>query len=666
MSLFQKHENIFSNEDIEYILNLSEVKNTKKEIDNKNKGSVYFTIDLTPSIKNLLKEKFNLDFSKKNKIPMRWIKGDISPHIDVGTNNFKKTHLIYLNDNPGKFVIDGNSYPITKGSGYVFDEGISHETIETGSEPRLLLGPMSEEGFAVGAATTIYADGQTEVIYFKYFTGPSLFGTYYKINDGTYYGPSLPVTIINTNTSYTLKVLFENDLLFGSDNWYFKCGSENIQFGSESLNSDGSRPIITIDSAFNYPGLIQNGTGSSGFSNNDAFNNIYVYNLKVTTSGGSTLINDAGWIGQAYYGAFKTNNYFINCSSDGPIIDAGGGIVGGYSADASIGISSMYIIGCSSSGNTGQYSGGIIGFNAGKDGGNVTCEYCWSEGNIGPDAGGIFGFYPGNGEGHTYANYCYSTGNIGTRAGGIFGAYAGENIGRNYATGCYSRGNIDTDGGGIYGNNAATGSGTCSATNCYSNGNITTPGNGIFGTTLGSYIESNCYSSNGSWSTSSANLNLAGVPSSVIGSVWVATVTNQPYELLNMGYSPYSLTNIVSQDLKRTYNSTIKQGQSSSSAIVSGLSYEILDKSGGVPSSYSSININSSTGVISSTSSTKPGTYTLYIRNTGSYNITRFVLKITKQSSKKNKKVHVFFNNTKGTTTIINNNCKQNTFYWCS
>ncbi len=655
MVLLNKYENLFSNDEIEYILNLSEVEKAKKEIDNKNKGSIYFTIDLTPSIKNSLKEKFNLDFSKKNKIPMRWIKGDILPHKDVGINNFKKTHLIYLNDNPGKLVIEGNSYPITKNSGYIFDEGISHETIDTGSEPRLLLGPMSEEGIAVGAATTIIADGQTEIVYLKDF---GLGDIQYKINNGSFNIISAPLTIINTNSSYTLKVLFENDFVIYYS-WYIICGSENIQFGSESLNLDGSRPTITIDNVNFYPGFIQNGTNSL-----NGLNKIYVYNLRILTSGTTTLNPEGGWIGQSYFGKHANNNYIVNCSSYGTIQDTSGGILGAYSGESGV----LKIIGCSSYGSINTYSGGIIGINAGANAGNVSCDYCWSEGNIGQYSGGIYGYFPGNSEGFTYANNCYSLGNIGLSAGGIFGANAGENIGRNYAIDCYSRGNIDSDGGGIYGINAGSGGGTVSAYNCYSNGIITTPGNGIYGTNNISGIETNCYSSNGSWNTSTANSNLIGVPTSVVGSKWVATVLNQPYELLNMGYTPYSIYNILtfpSPNLKISYNLSLKKGQSSSAAIVSGLSYNILEKSGGKSSSYGTITIDSSTGVISTTSNTKPGLYTLYIRNTGSYNITKFNL-IIKKKKKKNNKVRIFFNNTKGTTTIINKNCKQNSFYWCS
>jgi len=652
------YSHIFTEEEINYLCNLPEVLEAKKKLDSKQK-IIYFHISLSESMKQKIKENIQLDLFHIDSIPMRWIQGDTKPHIDRGISSFKKTYLIYLNDNPGQFIIDGNSYTMNKGNGYVFDEGLSHETIGTGLEPRLLLGPMSEFGLGVGAGSVIFADGQTETIYFKYFTGPSIFGTQYKINNGSYNNLSLPVTIVNTNTSYTLKVLFENNIVIDSNIWYMICGSHNIQFGSESLNSDGSRPILTVDTVLNYPGFINNGSNSA-----EGFDNIKIYNLQITTSGGSTLQSDGGWFGQSYFGRLKINNYIINCSSDGPIIDAGGGIIGGYAGEAG----TLYIFGCSSSGNTGQYSGGIIGFYAGQNAGSITCEYCWSEGSIGIDSGGIIGYYPGYSGGFTYANYCYSLGYIGTNAGGIYGAYAGENIARNYATGCYSTGNINTDGGGIFGSNAGVGGGTVSAINCYSNGVITTTGNGIYGTNNISGTETNCYSSNGSWNSTTANLNLTGVPTSVVGTTWVSTVTNQPYELVNMGYTPYTVTNILTTttpQLKKSYQSSLKQNQNTISGIISGLSYEILQKSGGNSSSYNTITINSTTGVISTTSSTKPGTYTLYIRNTGSYYITQYTLIVQKKNQKNKKKVHVFYDNVNGTTLVVNQKCKKKLVYWC-
>lgn len=135
---------------------LEEVQAAKRKIDaKKSEGpdSVYFTVKITDTIKSVLKESFGLELSSAT-VPMRWIKGDIAPHVDVGSATFDTTHLLYLTDSPGELVLGGRAYPIKKGTAYTFPESICHETINTGLEPRLLLGPMSEQGFAVGAEPT--------------------------------------------------------------------------------------------------------------------------------------------------------------------------------------------------------------------------------------------------------------------------------------------------------------------------------------------------------------------------------------------------------------------------------------------------------------------------------------------------------------------------------
>lgn len=53
--------------------------------------------------------------------------------------------------------MDGVAYPIERGTGYIFLEGLRHETQGTEDVPRLLIGPMSEQGKVVGPfATVIY------------------------------------------------------------------------------------------------------------------------------------------------------------------------------------------------------------------------------------------------------------------------------------------------------------------------------------------------------------------------------------------------------------------------------------------------------------------------------------------------------------------------------
>lgn len=542
MSLLNQYTEVLTQEDMEYILNLPEVISAKEKIDYKSTGSIYFSVSLTPSIKNAIYEKIGLNILNIESIPMRWIKGDTLPHIDRCVASFENTYLMYLTDSVGELIIENNSFPISKGLAYVFPESTHHETINTGLEPRLLLGPMSEKAMFVGAPSNIFIR-----------------------QDASSYEYSYDKESWNTISSWPFYIAggtveFTTDITFTSADNYFICNYSDLTIGSTSLKSDGTRLKIFIDGVSNYPGLIQNGN-----VDNNGCNNTYIFNLEVHAINGSTLADKAGWIGQKYFSKGANNNYIVNCSSDGAIgsnSSEGGGIVGSYTA-CSEG-SSLTIIGCSSSGNIGINSGGIVGTYAGNTGdiessfgGSVKCKSCWSTGtNISTGSGGIFGEYAGDNS-YAYARFCYSTGTIGQNCGGIYGRMAGRG---SYAEAlnCYSLGNIGTNGGGIFGPYSGYNGGNTYASNCYSAGLITTTGNGIHGSSKLNDTQNNCYSANGSWSTTDANTNLTDYPegSKKVGLVWVATNVNQPYELRNMGYSPYTKENIYFMGTEPTLNNT--------------------------------------------------------------------------------------------------------------
>lgn len=149
------HTNVLSNEELHYLNNLPEVLEAKTSLDNRPSGKVSFSVVITDEICDTLQSRFGLHLSSGSSIPMRWIKGDTSPHVDIGSSNFHNTYLVYLNDSLGNFIVDSQTYPIEANTGFVFNEGVSHKTINTGTEPRLLLGPMSEHGFAVGVVYSI-------------------------------------------------------------------------------------------------------------------------------------------------------------------------------------------------------------------------------------------------------------------------------------------------------------------------------------------------------------------------------------------------------------------------------------------------------------------------------------------------------------------------------
>jgi hypothetical protein len=445
----------------------------------------------------------------------------------------------------------------------------------------------------------------------------------YSTDQSSWTTATFPISIGNTNTSLgTLKVYFNTNITLTNASDKFLCSTAQIQFGNTTLKEDGTRPTITV-TADNFQGLIQNG---EAFTSGNA--NIYIYNLIVDGTGYSTNAN-SGWFGQAYFGKGAANNFIINCSSLGGIGTDGGGIVGSSAAANS---GSLSIIACSSSGTIGTSAGGIVGRQSGETAGTVTCTQCYSTGAIsGDSAGGIFAAYAGDNSGTATATKCYSSGTIGANAGGIFGSNAGNNSGTATASNCYSTAQISSTGGGIFGQNGATSGGSATATNCYTSGATQGEGNGIFARSTETVTTERCYAANGSWSSSTANSSLNGTPvsPSVIGTSWVNVTTNQPYEINNIGFTPYTRTIINSTPtVIQTFSLTKTAGESTSAAIKSGQSYSILSKSGGNEGSYSTITINSTTGVIATTAETVAGVYTLVIRNTGSYNITQFVLTV--------------------------------------
>lgn len=533
--------------------------------------------------------------------------------------------------------------------------------------------------------SSIDANGLTDIIYIQQ-SGSNLV---YKINNGSFRTiSSSPITINNTNTTYNLKVYFNENITISTNTLYFICGTDNIQFGKESLENNGSVIIFTISSA-TYPGLIQNGTSTT-----DGKKKIKIFNIGVIGTS-SSLTSSNGWIAQQYFSKGVTSigdtNYIINCYSNGSISGQAGGIIGANSIDNN---GRLNIIECYSEGQIGSESasssGGIVGALLNSAGtGILNIEECYSTGSIaGSFCGGIVGRYAGfNGNTVNITN-CYSTGDLsGSSAGGIFGGNAGDSSsssGGAFAVNCYSTGNLTVGSvGGIFGNFAGNNSGTASATNCYSTGSITgTNAGGIFGNNNNNSIAINCYTSgtgnsgatkNGiysgsssdnskgsgnyseansslsGWNTSNALTTLTGVPSSgtnfSVGTTWsnVSTTINTPFELTDFGFTPYSLNNIeqsgTTYTLNKTFSQTIIQEKSSKESVLSGYTYTILSIDNDLPSNYPNISINSSNGKINTNSNTSNQTYTLIIRNyKNPYSITTFYLTVNKKNKKKGRK----------------------------
>jgi hypothetical protein len=148
--------NVLSSSEIAEILNQSDVITNREKLSTQN--VVKFAITLPSLIKTKLQNSLSIDLSHLSTIPMRWITGDTLPHIDKGEAQFNTTYLIYLTDSAGTLIVDGIHYSIVAGDAHIFSEGLEHSTINTGTNMRLIIGPMSESGFAVGGGITYFGN----------------------------------------------------------------------------------------------------------------------------------------------------------------------------------------------------------------------------------------------------------------------------------------------------------------------------------------------------------------------------------------------------------------------------------------------------------------------------------------------------------------------------
>lgn len=239
MSFFNS---VLTHADIDFIFSLSEVQDAKRKIDTCENGKVYFTIELNDSIRSALNSRFGLDFSRITDIPMRWIKGDTSPHIDTGRSAFENTYLVYLNDSQGEFVIDDMSYTITQNTGFMFNEGTSHRTLNTGSEPRLLLGPMNEFAEPVGSPLTYFSTEADALAY----TNVLGYGGGYVVGSGGPFGGYTSWRLAsNSSGSSSQAIVYINGDTLNSDGLYYL-------YPSAPCFLEGTQVLCQVDGVEKY------------------------------------------------------------------------------------------------------------------------------------------------------------------------------------------------------------------------------------------------------------------------------------------------------------------------------------------------------------------------------------------------------------------------------
>lgn len=215
------YANVLSNEELDYLNNRPEVLLSKSSLDSKPSGMVYFSVPITSVICATLASRFGLHLAANSHIPMRWIKGDTAPHVDIGASNFKNTYLLYLNDSPGELIIDSHSYPIQTNTGFVFNEGLSHETIYTENVPRLMMGPMNEFTEPVGIAPINYFATQSDALNQINQNG---FSSIFTVGDPSP-GTTLPYTswriATNSTGSSPTTAVYNNGANLNADGSYF-------------------------------------------------------------------------------------------------------------------------------------------------------------------------------------------------------------------------------------------------------------------------------------------------------------------------------------------------------------------------------------------------------------------------------------------------------------
>lgn len=145
-----KFINVLSSDDIDYIKSMPEVVDFISKFNESNPNKSHksmIKITLNDSVIDSIKGTFGINVTS---VPITLIRGDTLPHIDKGAKEFEYTYIIYVDGCDGKLIIGDKSYAMDDNTGFMFLEGVKHETTNTNNGVRLLIGPMDEFGNPVG------------------------------------------------------------------------------------------------------------------------------------------------------------------------------------------------------------------------------------------------------------------------------------------------------------------------------------------------------------------------------------------------------------------------------------------------------------------------------------------------------------------------------------
>jgi hypothetical protein len=265
--------------------------------------------------------------------------------------------------------------------------------------------------------------------------------------------------------------------------------------------------------------------------------------------------------------------------------------------------------------------GGIVGKFCSTDDvnqyGRTEIYQCYSTGVIGEDAGGIVGSTPGGWsvrtteEGYTIeVTNCFSTGAISSSSysGGIYGA--NFKSASQYAQYCYTSGLKTGDvTGGIYGGSASD----------------------VLTNSLNNYSEENTFGTG--WSDATAKVVLIQPPTTTMyGSIWCQPDGyNTPYKLSSSAFSPYNLSFFENDEITET----IVAGGETTSPIVPGFTYKLLQVNELMPYNFPELSINEETGKISTAINRETQIYEIYIYSTiNPYAVTLLTLTVEGSTAK--------------------------------